>query len=78
MGKHRDLAILLSIVIIGMFIPFLGSLTLNYGLQPTKIVITFAHFLSIFGIELLIVYAYFILSSKLASKKLAEYNHKKH
>jgi len=79
MGKHRDLAGILLLVIIGMFIPFLGSIAITYGFNFTeisdwfKIGSTFGYFLLIFGIELLSVFLYFILTSKIASKKIDEY-----
>ena len=59
MGKNRDLIQILALVIIGMFIPFLGSIAITYGLDFTnvnnllKIGSTFGYFLLIFGIELM-------------------------
>lgn len=79
MGKHRDLAGILLLVIIGMFIPFMGSIFINYGFDFTKIAdwfilgSTFFYFLLIFGIELLVVFLYFNITSKIASKKIDEY-----
>jgi len=79
MGKHRDLAGILLIIIIGMFIPFLGSIAITYGFDFTKINqwfkigSTFGYFLLIFGIELLVVFLYFNITSKIASKKIEEY-----
>jgi len=76
MGKNIDLALILLLVIIGMFIPFLGSIALTYGLQIGKIATTFGYFLLIFGVELLIVYLYFALSSKIANKNMDRYKPK--
>jgi len=76
MGKNTDLILILSLVIIGMFIPFLGSMTINYGLDVPKIVTTFGYFLLIFGIELFIVYLYYALSSKIANKNMDRYKPK--
>jgi len=79
MGKHRDLAGILLLVIIGMFIPFLGSIAITHGFNFTeiddwfKIGSTFGYFLVIFGVELLSVFLYFIITSKTASKKIEEY-----
>ena len=79
MGKHRDLAGILLLVIIGMFIPFLGSISITYGFNFTeitewfKIGSTFGYFLVIFGVELLAVFLYFIITSKIASKKIEKY-----
>lgn len=79
MGKHKDLAGILFIVILGMFIPFLGSIAIVYGFNFTeldnwlKIVSTFGYFLLIFAFELLIVYLYFTLSNKFAEKRLGKY-----
>ena len=79
MGKHRDLAGILLLVIIGMFVPFMGSIFITYGFDFTKIAdwlklgSTFFYFLLIFGIELLVVFLYFNITSKIASKKIDEY-----
>ena len=82
MSKNRDLVQILLIVLIGMFIPFLGSLIINFNLDITrfdswwKIGSTFGYFLLIFGIELLVVFLYFKISNKTASKKLEKYKSK--
>lgn len=79
MGKHRDLTGILLLVIIGMFIPFLGSIAITYGFNFTnisnwlKIGSTFGYFLVIFGVEMLVVYLYFIITNKIASKKIEKY-----
>ncbi len=82
MGKNRDLIQILTLVLIGMFIPFLVSITITYGLNLTnmgdliKIGSTFGYFLLIFGIELLIVYLYFAISNKMANKNMEKYKPK--
>jgi len=82
MGKKTDLAFILTIVIIGMFIPFLGSILINFGLDLTiiddllKIGSTFFLFLLIFAIELIVVFIYFQLTSSIASKKIEELKEK--
>jgi hypothetical protein len=76
MGKNQDLIIILLIVITGMFIPFLGSIVINYGLDLLKIGSTFGYFLLIFAIELGIVYLYFTISNKIAIKKIEKYKKK--
>jgi len=82
MSKNRDLVQILLLVIIGMFIPFLGSLLLNFNLDVTsfdswwKIGSTFGYFLLIFALELGIVFLYFKISSKTASKKMKRYKAK--
>lgn len=79
MSKNRDLIQILLLVIIGMFIPFLGSLLLNFNLDVTsfnswwKIGSTFGYFLLIFGIELIVVYLYFTISNNISKKKLEKY-----
>ena len=79
MSKNRDLILILTIVIIGMFLPFLGSIVITFGLDITlistwtKIASTFGYFLLIFGIELLIVMLYFTVSNKIFDKKLDEF-----
>jgi len=82
MGKKTDLTSILIIVIIGMFIPFLTSIIINFGLDFTnfddlvKIGATFAWFLLIFGIELIAVFIYYQITNKIAGKKLDEYKPK--
>jgi hypothetical protein len=79
MGKHKDLVVILLIVIIGMFIPFFGSIAISYGFNFTelnnwlKVGSTFGYFLLIFVVELLAVYLYFTVSNKLAEKKIGKY-----
>ena len=82
MGKTTDLVFILIIVIIGMFIPFIGSIVIAFGLDFTnfndllKISSTFGWFLLIFGIELFIVYLYYKITNKIASKKMGKYKPK--
>jgi hypothetical protein len=70
MSKNRDLVQILLIVSIGMFIPFIISITLVYGFQFSSILITFGYFIIVFGIELGIVYGYFSITNWMATKKL--------
>lgn len=76
MGKNRDLIFILLIVIVGMFIPYLGALMITFNLNPfqtadlMQIGTTFGYFLLIFGVELLIVYLYFRITNTLAQRKL--------
>jgi len=82
MSKNRDLIQILIIVIIGMFIPFLGSIVITFNLDITdtnnimKIGSTFVWFLIIFAIELVIVYIYYIVTNKLVNKKMDKYKPK--
>ena len=76
MGKNVDVVKVLLLVLIGMFIPFLGSVTLSYGLAPGKIAVTFLYFLVIFGLELGAVYLYFLLGGRRASEKMEQYKPK--
>jgi len=82
MKKDLDLIKILLIVIIGMFIPFLGSIILTFNLSITnvdtwlKIGSTFGYFLLIFAIELLIVMLYFTVSNKIYDKKLNKFKKK--
>ena len=82
MAKNRDLIQILIIVIIGMFVPFLGSIVITFGLDITKLDnllkagSTFGWFLIIFGIELLIVYLYYQITNKIAGKKLDKHKSK--
>jgi hypothetical protein len=76
MGKNKDLIQILALVIIGMFIPFLGSIAITFSLDLTnfdnwlKIGSTFGYFLLIFAVELGIVFLYFIVTSRMANKKI--------
>ena len=76
MSKNKDLIQILIIVIIGMFIPFIGSITINYNFDLYRISSTFGYFLLIFAIELIIVYLYFTITNKLAIKNLEKYEKK--
>ena len=76
MGKNTDLIFILSLVIVGMFIPFLGSIAINYGLDLMKIGSTFAYFLLIFAVELAIVFLYFTISNKVSNKNMKKYKPK--
>jgi len=57
MGKNRDLVQILILVIIGMFIPFLGSIIIAFELDITNIdnwldiSKTFGYFLIIFALS---------------------------
>ena len=79
MGKNRDLVQILSIVIIGMFIPFLGSIIIIFNLDITdsnnllKIAYAFGYFLIFFGIELIFVFLYYRIINKIAGKKIDDY-----
>ena len=84
MGKNRDLVVILTIVIIGMFIPFLGSLAIMFELDIISfeswfiIAQTFGWFLLIFGLELGVVYLNFTITNRLAQKKIDnQMNHHK-
>jgi len=82
MKISRDLVGILLLVIIGMFIPFIGSIVITFGLDFTKIDYlmkigrAFGWFLLIFAIELAVVYAYYKTINKIASKKLDKYKPK--
>ncbi len=82
MSKRRDLIQVLLIIIIGMFIPFLGSIIIEFRLDITninhifRIGSTFGWFLIIFGIELFFVFLYFYITNIVASKKFDKYKPK--
>jgi len=76
MGKNRDLILILSLVVVGMFIPFLGSIIINYELNLVKIGSTFGYFLLIFAIELGAVYLYFTISNRTNNKNIEKYKKK--
>lgn len=75
MRINRDLILILTLVLIGMFIPFFGSIFFSFGLDILdlgdliKIGKTFGYFLLIFAIELAIVYLYFTIINLTANKK---------
>ena len=78
MAKNKDLIQILFIVIIGMFIPFLGSIAINYGINDfVKIATTFGYFLLIFAFELGIVMLYFSVNGRISAKKINKYKPKK-
>ena len=83
MSKTRDLIQILALVLIGMFIPFVGSIAITYGLDFTdidnwlRIGSTFGYFLLIFAVELGLVILYFTFSNTIASKKLDKHKSKK-
>ncbi|VVB59412.1 Uncharacterised protein [uncultured archaeon] len=76
MGKNRDILKVLLVILIGMFIPFLGSVTLSYGFEPNMILVTFLYYLVFFGLELGFVYLYFTFSGRRANKKMEQYKSK--
>ena len=76
MGKHRDVVQILLLILVGMFIPFLGSIALTYGLEIRKIGLTFVYFIGIFGLELFVVFLYFTITSRQANKRLEEFKQK--
>ena len=82
MGKNKDLIQILIIIIIGMFIPFLGSIIITFGIDITnmnnllKIGSTFIWFLIIFAIELVFVFFYYQITNKIAGKKMNKYKTK--
>ena len=76
MAKNKDLLQVLLLILIGMFIPFLGSIVLSYGFELKTILVAFLYFLVIFGLELGFVYLYFTLSGRRASKRMEKYKPK--
>ena len=78
MAKNKDMIQILFIVIIGMFIPFLGSIAINYGINDfVKIATTFGYFLLIFAFELGIVMLYISINGLISAKKINKYKPKK-
>ena len=76
MGKNRDILQVLLLILIGMFIPFLGSIILSFGFELKTILVTFLYFLVFFGLELGFVYLYFTFSGRRANKKMEKYKPK--
>ena len=66
-----------------MFIPFLGSLIINFQLDMFDfsdlylVGSTFGYFLLIFAVELGIVYLYFSITNRYAMKHMDKYRPKK-
>lgn len=83
MGKNQDVVLLLLIVIIGMFIPFLLSIAYIFKLNLLStdgwitISSTFGVFLLIFGFELMFVFLYFRITNSIAEKKINQQKKKK-
>jgi len=75
MGKNKDLAQILTLVILGMFLPLLGSVMVVFKLNILeiddliKIGLVSIVFLILFALELLAVFLYFLVTSETASKK---------
>ena len=78
MGNTLDVIKILLLVIIGMFIPFIGSLTLAFKInlfmfQGWGLIITsFLYFLVFFGIELAVVFVYYTLTNRIAQKSFQD------
>lgn len=76
MIKNIDLLQILSLVLIGMFIPFFISIIVIFEINIRnidnlyKVLLTFLYFLLIFGIEIIIVYLYFRITNKIANNKI--------
>ncbi len=74
MGNNTDVVKILIIVIIGMLIPFIGSVALAFGINLftlhgwVSIILTFLFFLVFFGIELGVVYIYYNLTNRAAQR----------
>ncbi len=64
MGRYRDIAGILGLVILGMFIPFCASIIVVYGISIGRLLLAFLVFLIVFGLELGTVYVYFKMSGK--------------
>ena len=70
MSRNRDIAGILGLVILGMFIPFCGSIIVVYGFAVNRLLLGFLVFLVIFGLELGMVYAFFKMSGKRAAAEV--------
>jgi len=73
MAKYKDLILILVLIVVGMFIPFIGALSYVYGFELVTITKTFGVFLLIFAVELGAVIGYFYLISKVSTKKMEKY-----
>ena len=76
MSKRQDVLQILVLVLIGMFVPFLVSISLTYGLELEKIGVAFLTFILIFGAELGAVYVYFSLGGSRTNRKIEKYRPK--
>ena len=78
MGKYKDIAGILLLIAVGMFIPFIVSIVITFNLDAInlenwlKIGSTFGWFLIIFGIELIVVVLYYNIKSKIANKRIKD------
>jgi polyferredoxin len=74
MGNNKDVIKILIMVTIGMFIPFIGSIVLAFGINLLTlqgwvwIFSAFLYFLVFFGIELGVVYIYYNLTNRAAQR----------
>ncbi len=70
MSRHWDIVRILLVVVVGMFIPFSGSVLLFYGLSLGRLLLGFLVFLVLFGVELGAVVLYFKVSGKRAAAEV--------
>jgi hypothetical protein len=70
MSRHWDIVGVLVAVVVGMFIPFTGSVLLLYGTSLDHLLLGFLVFLVLFGLELGAVVVYFKVSGKRAAAEV--------
>ncbi len=74
MGKNKDLFKIIMLILCGMLFPFIGSLSIIYGIEPVRLGSAFIVFLVLFGIELVVVFFYFYVGSRRAEKHIQQLN----
>jgi len=77
MARFFDLALILSLVVLGMFFPLFFALWVVFGLDLVLVGKVFSLMMVFFAVELGAVYAYFFLSGRRGKKQLDEYLEKK-
>ena len=70
MGRTRDIAGILALVIGGMFVPFAAAVLLIFPVSMTQLVVGFLVFVVAFGVELGVVIIFFKMSSRRSSSEV--------
>jgi hypothetical protein len=67
MARRRDVAGILSLVMVGMFVPFSGAVLVIFQAGAPEVLLGFCLFLVFFGLEMGSVYLYFLVSGRRAA-----------
>mgnify|MGYP000014705299 CR=1 FL=1 len=73
MARFFDLALILSLVVLGMFFPLFFALWVVFGFDLVLVGKVFSLMMVFFAVELGAVYGYFFLSGRRGKKQLDSY-----